>query len=116
MDTNTPRTRRTGTDGTPSPTISKFKRMNTNVKDGGIVVKSTLPWNVQSFLRQKVYIKDKEELKRIKKATALKKYRKVKTSVYNQETMRAQSVARQRAQRERDLDNSTAYFGHEFRS
>lgn len=49
MDTNTGRdygnSRGTGTDGVPSP---KYKK---GQMKGGVVVKQSLPWNVQSFLR-----------------------------------------------------------------
>ena len=47
-----------------------------------------LPMNVQSFLRQKILIKDQETLTRVKMLMNIRRPRKPKTSIYNQEVLR----------------------------
>ena len=48
--------------------------------------------NVQSFLRQKVYIKDEVTMSRIKMVLATKKVRKPSTSQYSQQRLKKQSI------------------------
>ena len=47
-----------------------------------------LPWHLQSFLPQKVFIKDQEVLNKIKNLMNTKKPKKPSTSFYNQKALR----------------------------
>ena len=57
-------------------------------KSDKVIQKKTLPWNVQSFLREKVYVRDHGQLMKIKQLMSTKKPKKPKVSHYNQDVMR----------------------------
>ena len=69
----------------------------------------TLPWHLQSFLQQKVFIKDQKMLAKIKNLMNTRKPKKPKTSHYNQDALRFHSQAKTR---QRELPDT--FLGAEF--
>ena len=72
----------------------------------------SLPLNVQSFLRQKIMIKDQETLTRVKMLMNIRRPRKPKTSIYNQDVLRQQSRGKSRGMDDREFPDT--FLGGEF--